>query len=274
VSVFSAPLPIAVITELLGVPNDRGAEFARFGATIGSALDGVKSLRHARALMHANASLEQMFAELFALRRREPTGDVLSAIVAAEGSQVTPAEMVPMCTLLLIAGFETTVNLVSNGVLALLDHREQWEALCADPSLAAGTVEEVLRYDPPVQRTGRIALADVAVGGADIGRGSFVVTLLGAAGRDPAVYDKPGRFDITRRPAVEHLAFSSGIHYCLGAALARLEGEIGLQTLFARFPELTLAGSPTRRGTRVLRGYDEIPVRLSRRSAAAPVSSR
>jgi cytochrome P450 len=262
VAAFAAPLPIAVITELLGVPNDRAAEFARFGATIGSALDGVQSLRHARALMHANASLEQMFVDLFALRRREPAGDVISAIVAAEGAQVTPAEMVPLCTLLLIAGFETTVNLISNGVLALLDHREQWDTLCADPSLAAGTVEEVLRYDPPVQRTGRIALEDVSLGGADIGRGSFVVTLIGAAGRDPAAYDEPARFDITRRPAVEHLAFSSGIHYCLGAALARLEATVAFRVLAERAPTLRGAGSVQLRDAATIRGPLHLPVRV------------
>jgi cytochrome P450 len=261
VRAFSAPLPIAVITELLGVPNEHAADFAQFGATIGSALDGVKSLRHARALMHANASLEQMFVALFEQRRREPAGDVISAIVAAEGEQVTPSEMVPLCTLLLIAGFETTVNLVSNGVLALLDHREQWELLCADPALAAGTVEEVLRYDPPVQRTGRIALADVSVGGADIARGSFVVTLLGAAGRDPDVYDDPGRFD-TRRPGVEHLAFSTGIHYCLGAALARLEATIALRVLAERVPTLRPAGSVALRNAATIRGPLHLPVRV------------
>ena len=260
VTSFAAPLPIAVISDLLGVPHSRADDFARYGATIGSALDGIKSLRHARALMQANAELEKLFQELFDLRRREPAEDVISTIVAASGSTVRPSEMVPLCTLLLIAGFETTVNLISNGTLALLDNPEQWQALCDDPSLAPAAVEEVLRYDPPVQRTGRVALQDVSVEGVDVRRNQLVLTLLGGAGRDPDVYDRPARFDIARVQPVEHLAFSSGIHYCLGQPLARLEAIVAFEALATRLPGLRRAGRVVRRDSATIRGPLQLPL--------------
>lgn len=260
VSKFAAPLPIAVISDLLGVPTAKADEFASWGATIGTALDGVKGVRHLRALMRANAGLERMFGELFEQRRRDPAEDVISSVVAAEGDRITPAEMVPICVLLFIAGFETTVNLISNGVMALLAHPEQWSALHADPSLAAGAVEEVLRYDPPVQRTGRVALVDTELEGVALRRGEYVVTLTGAANRDPAAYDEPGRFDITRSPSVEHLAFSSGIHYCLGAPLARIEATIALGALAERLPTLRRAGRVVRRNASTIRGPLRLPV--------------
>jgi P450-derived glycosyltransferase activator len=260
VSAFAAPLPIAVISDLLGVPLTHADDFARWGATIGTALDGVKGVRHLRALLQANAALEALFRELFELRRREPQDDVISKVVAAEGEQLRPDEMVPLCTLLFIAGFETTVNLISNGVMALLAHREQWTALHRDPSLASGAVEEILRYDPPVQRTGRLALADAQLDGAFIRRGEYVVTLTGAANRDPAVYDEPARFDITRTLPVEHLAFSSGIHYCLGAPLARMEATIALAALAQRLPGLRRAGRVVRRNAATIRGPLRLPV--------------
>ena len=263
VTSFAAPLPIAVISELLGVPHSRADDFARYGATIGSALDGIKSLRHARALMQANAELEQLFEDLFALRRRDPADDVISTVVAASGSTVRPGELVPLCTLLLIAGFETTVNLISNGTLALLENPAQWKRLCDDPTLAASAVEEVLRYDPPVQRTGRIALQDTEVDGVQVRRNELVLTLLGAAGRDPAVYDDPARFDITRVQPVEHLAFSSGIHYCLGQPLARLEASIAFAALAERLPRLHRAGRVVRRASATIRGPLHLPLAAS-----------
>jgi P450-derived glycosyltransferase activator len=257
---FAAPLPIAVISDLLGVPNTHMRDFARWGATIGTALDGVKGVRHIRALMAANAGLERLFEELFEQRRRQPADDVVSAVVAAEGDQITPAEMVPFCILLFIAGFETTVNLISNGVLALLADPEQWAALGNDPSLAEGAVEEILRYDPPVQRTGRVALADVDLDGVHLQRGEFVVVLTGAANRDPSVYAEPARFDITRTLPVEHLAFSSGIHYCLGAPLARMEATMALAALAERLPSLRRTGRVARRNAATIRGPLHLPV--------------
>jgi P450-derived glycosyltransferase activator len=257
---FAAPLPIAVISDLLGVPTTHADQFARWGATIGTALDGVKGVRHLRALLRANAGLERLFTELFDERRRDPREDVISNVVAADGERITPAEMVPICVLLFIAGFETTVNLISNSVLALLAHRDQWASLHADPSLAAGAVEEVLRFDPPVQRTGRVALVDTELDGVALHRGDYVVTLTAAANRDPSVYDDPQRFDITRAPSVEHLAFSSGIHYCLGAPLARIEATIALAALAERLPSLRRAGRIVRRNASTIRGPLHLPV--------------
>lgn len=261
VSDFSAPLPIAVITALLGIPDSDVATFSRYGVLIGGALDGIRSLRQAAQLQSADSELEQLFENLFALRREQPQDDVISHIVAAEGDQVRPAEMLPICFLLLIAGFETTVNLISNGVIALLGHPEQWKALCADPEgLAHIAVEETLRYDPPVHLTDRDALEPVELEGRRIGTGQKVITLLAAANRDPEVYANPAMFDLGRENPAPHLAFSSGIHYCLGQPLATLEARIALQMLAERLPGLRQAGPVKRRNATVIRGPLSFPV--------------
>jgi cytochrome P450 len=261
VSVLAAPLPIVVITDLLGIPDADEAAFAQYGAVIGSALDGIKSLRHASRLQANGVKLQRLFGDLFELRRREPADDIISRLVAAEGDQVKPAEMMPMCVLLLVAGFETTVNLIGNCVLALLAHRDQWQDLCDDPgALAARAVEETLRFDPPVQRTDRVALEPVNLEGRTIGRGQAVVTLIGGANRDPEVYSQPGTFSIHREAEAEHLAFSSGIHYCLGQPLARLEATIAVQMLAERMPGLALAAPVRRRDTTTIRGPLRLPV--------------
>ena len=264
ISGFAAPLPIAVITDLLGVPDADAGRFAHYGAVLGGGLDGVRSLRHARELEACNDALAHLFEELLALRRREPADDVISAIVSVEGEQVRPDEMVPLCALLLIAGFETTVNLVGNGVMALLSHPEQWRALCDEPGLAAKAVEETLRWDAPVQSTGRVALEPVEIDGRRLDKGTWVNVLLGGANRDPAVFARPDRFDISRGSA-EHLAFSGGIHHCLGRPLARLEGAVAFEALAARLPGLYLAGPGRRRDTFVLRGWEELPVAVAGR---------
>jgi cytochrome P450 len=285
VSGFAAPLPIVVITDLLGIPDSRAADFARYGQAIIGSLDGIKSVRHARQLLTARTDLRRLFEHLFELRRREPRDDIVSHLVAAEGEQITPREMVPMCNLLLVAGFETTVNLISNAVLALLAHPEQWQALCADPDgLAPQVVEEVLRWDPPVQRTSRIALEPVELEGQLIRQGQQVITLIGAANRDPAAYRDPDTFDTTRfDPARSHgtrsdgthagppphLAFASGIHYCLGHALARAEAAVALRLLATRLPALSRSGPVRRRNTTIIRG----PLNLPITPGTAPVPS-
>jgi cytochrome P450 len=185
----------------------------------------------------------------------------VSDIVAAEGDQIKPHEMLPMCVLLLVAGFETTVNLIGNAVNALLDHPDQWAALCADPhTLAPKAIEETLRFDPPVQRTGRYASEATELAGFEVRPGRFVVTLIGAANRDPDVYADPDTFDITRTPEAEHLAFSAGIHYCIGQPLATLEATIALQTLAERMPSLRRAGRVRRRNATTIRGPQRLPV--------------
>ena len=265
VSALAAPLTIAVITDLLGVPDADAAAFAQYGVILGSALDGIKSLRHA-SQVHANrVKLQRLFENLFELRQYEPADDIISRMVAAEGGQVKATEMVPMCILLLVAGFETTVNLIGNCVLALLSHREQWHELCADPqALATKAVDETLRFDSSIQITDRVALEPLELEGQTVGRGQYVVTLLGGANRDPEIYPEPGTFNIHRQAAAEHLAFSSGIHYCVGGPLARLEATITLRMLAERMPGLTLAGPIQRRNTTTIRGPLHLPVTASR----------
>jgi cytochrome P450 len=199
---------------------------------------------------------------LFALRRSEPTDDLVGRLVQAEGNQVKSTEMLGMARLLLIAGFETTVNLIGNAVNALLDNPEQWAALCADPAgLAAGAVEETLRFDPPVQQVGRYALEPVELEGESIRQGQFVLTLIGAANRDPQVYPDPNRFNINREQLPDHLAFSSGIHNCIGRPLAVAEATIALRSLAERMPYLRRAGAPRRRAASNPRGLVQLPVR-------------
>jgi cytochrome P450 len=162
---------------------------------------------------------------------------------------------------LLIAGFETTVNLIGNAVVALLDHPEQWAALCADPrGLAPKVVEEALRFDPPVQRTMRVALEPLELDGYFVHKGQWIIVLIGAANRDPEAYERPDDFDIHREGGPDHLAFSAGIHYCIGQALARLEGTIALQMLAERMPRLRRAGAVKRRNATTIRGPLRLPV--------------
>ncbi|MBV2366373.1 cytochrome P450 [Streptomonospora nanhaiensis] len=260
---FAAPLPIAVISELLGIPEVDNERFLRYGNALGASLDGVRSARQYRELRRAAHEIDALFARLIEVRRADPGEDAVSALVTSlEEDRITAAELRTMARLLLIAGFETTVNLIGNGVAALLRHRGEWERLCADPGgLAPGAVEEVLRFDSPVQVTGRYPHRDIEVGGLAVPRGTPVILLLGAAGRDPEVFPEPDRFDITRANAAEHLAFSAGAHYCLGAPLARLEGEIALRALAERLPGLRAAAVPTRRRTTTIRGYSRFPVR-------------
>jgi cytochrome P450 len=162
----------------------------------------------------------------------------------------------------LAAGFETTVNLLGNGIALLHDHPDQLALLRAQPELWANAVDEILRYDPPVLLTGRIAERDTVIAGKHINAGAIVSTVLAAANRDPKVFEDPDRFDVTRANAKDHLAFSTGRHYCLGAALARMEGEVGLRMLFERYGEVRLLPGATRRPTRILRGYETLPASL------------
>jgi cytochrome P450 len=280
VSDFAAPLPIAVITDLLGIPDSRSADFATYAVPIGTSLSGIKSMRHARKLKASTMGLVKLFMQLFELRRREPGDDIISHLVAAQGDdQITAEEMLRMCILLLIAGYETTENLIGNGVLALLGHPQQWEMLCADPGgLAARTGEEVLRWDTPVQRTDRFALQDLELEGKAVRKGQLVVTLLGAANRDPEVYHDPDAFDIMRENTAGHLAFSTGIHYCLGQALARLEARIAFQQLAARLPGLARHGGVKWRDGTAIRGPLHLPVtagpaRIARKPVSAGLTS-
>ncbi|MEU3306062.1 cytochrome P450 [Nocardiopsis sp. NPDC006832] len=262
---FAQPLPIMVISHLLGVPEEDRADFDRIGNVIGAALDGARSARQLGRIRQATADLDALLERLMVERRADPREDVVSDLVAHfdEGA-LTASELGSMFRLLLVAGFETTVNLIGNGTMALLRHREEWERLVDDPEMAAGAVEETLRYDSPVQLTGRWAREDTEVEGVPIGAGQQVICLLGSANRDPEHFDDPDRFDITRPDAAEHLAFSGGTHYCLGAPLARLEGQIALRTLSRRVPGLRPTAMPTRRDTLTVRGLATFPVTVGR----------
>lgn len=260
---FATPLPIAVISELLGVPDVDEAEFAGYGATLATALDGLHSIGHVRRLVLAQRRLYRIFDDLFALRTAEPRDDLVSSLLAKQSAQadrITPTTLSALCRLLLVAGFETTVNAIGNGVRALLADPEQWRLLVQDPSRADAVVEEVLRYDPPVQLTGRAVLADTELAGTPLRRGQAVVLLLAGANRDPDAYPDPGRFDLTRDPGPEHLAFSGGIHYCLGAPLARLELAAAFRTLAQRLPGLRLAGPVRMARSTAIHGAVSIPV--------------
>ncbi|HMC70399.1 MAG TPA: cytochrome P450, partial [Mycobacteriales bacterium] len=214
--------------------------------------------------MSALRELNAFFDRHIEHRRRDPGEDILSQLVHVEidGDRLSDYELKATAILLLVAGFETTVNLIGNGTMLLLGHDEQRALLREDETLWPNAIEEMLRIDPPVQYTGRCAMEDVEVDGVAIPKGRMVAVLIGGANSDPAVFAEPRRFDVTRANARDQLAFSAGIHYCLGAALARLEGHVALQTLFTRYPDLGPVAAPVRRRTRLLRGYDSIPVHL------------
>jgi cytochrome P450 len=259
---YAAQLPVTVIAEIIGVPEDMRADLLRIGNDAALTLDPVLSWRdyHTadRAIRDGNAWLDDHIAEL----RRNPGEDLLSELVrvSADGDRLSDEELRVNVLLLLGAGFETTVNLIGNATALLLEHPDQLDTLKADPDGWDNAVDEVLRYDSPVQITVRTPREDADIAGHRLRAGRPVILMLGAANRDPGVFTEPNRFDVSRSDARQHLAFSAGAHYCLGAQLARLEARIALRALFDRFPQLTLDASPTRRATRVLHGYAQLPV--------------
>ena len=261
---YAALVPVTVIAEMLGVPAEMRPTLLTWGDGAAASLDmGLPWQRYARAERALAAFDAWLRGHLRALRRN-PGEDLLSKLVQVsddDGSGLTEQELVATSMLILAAGFETTVNLISNGAVRLFEHPDQRARLAEDPSLWSNAVDEVLRHDSPVQRTARMARRDTEVEGVPIAEGEIVVTVLGAANRDPAVFPDPDRFDVARPNAREHVAFSSGIHYCLGAALARMEGEVALRALFTRFPDLAPAGDGVRRPTIILRGWETLPVR-------------
>jgi cytochrome P450 len=272
---YASLLPATVIAEMLGAPVAMRGQFLRWGAGAALSLDPGLTLRDYRRAQRDQTALQAWMAGHLDRLRRSPGDDLLSALVAVhdEGGAggadryLTDDELLSIASLVLAAGFETTVNLLGNGAALLVAHPDQLAALQEGRASWATATDEVLRFDSPVQRTGRLALRDTEVAGERVAAGTLVIMILAGANRDPAVFTDPQRFDVTRTDADRHVSFSQGIHYCLGAGLARLEGEIGLRALFTRFPDLALAGPPRRRETRLLRGYDAMPVRLG---AAVP----
>jgi cytochrome P450 len=256
------PLPVTVICELFGVPEADRDRFRAWSRGLVHLLDPLVASDALERALRARQALRDYLGGLIAERRAHPTGDLLTALIAAEdqGHQLTEAELVSMCVLLLVAGHETTVNLIANGMLALLRDPAARARLEADAALARGAVEELLRYDSPVQFTSRHALADLDVGGRRVRAGETVVAVLGAANRDPAQFPDPDRLDLGRAPN-RHVAFGGGIHFCLGAPLARMEAAIAIPAMLARLPGLELGPRPpVRRDTVTLRGLASLPV--------------
>lgn len=256
---LSAPLPIAVISDLLGIPDADTETFTRYGTALGGVLDGIQSLRHARQAYAARDALQDMFTRLIEQRRADPQDDMLTLLTQQEGEAIQPEEMLPLCQLLLVAGFETTVNLIGNSMHALTQNADQWRLLVDDPDLAATAVEETLRFDPPVQFTSRICFEESEIDGQLVKKDRWVAIGIGGTGRDPDAFERPNVFDITRAPT-DHLAFSSGIHYCVGAPLARLEAQIALRVLAERLPGLHPAGRAPVRSTNTIRARQRVPL--------------
>lgn len=273
VASYASRLPVAVIAQILGVPPEDHGRVLRLGHLAAPSLDVGLTRRQFAVVDGAVRDFQQWLTGHIAHLRREPGDDLLSQLVQIEdgGERLDEVELKAVAGLLLAAGFETTVNLLGSAVVLLLEHPDQLELLRSDPDLWPGAVDEALRLEGPVQMTGRFAVRDTELSGQRIGKGGIVVTYLGGANRDPAVFPDPDAFDVRRPNARDHLTFSAGRHFCIGAALARLEGEIGLRALFDRYPHLELAGGAQRRTTRVLRGWQSLPVRLEARQPAGQV---
>jgi cytochrome P450 len=259
------PLPVTVISEMLGVPEGDRDAIRQWSADVARSLDAIglpQATDIATRGRAARRALGEYFRGLIPERRRHPRADLLSQLIAVEeqGDKLSEGELLATCVLLYIAGHETTVNLIGNGLLALLRHPAEVARLRADPGLIPSAVEELLRYDGPVQRTARITRTDLEIDGRGIAKGSMVVVLLGAANRDPAYFPDPDRLDVARADN-RHIAFGFGIHFCLGAPLARLEAQIAFGTLLRRAPRLALATEKTEwRDSQVLRGLTALPV--------------
>jgi unspecific monooxygenase len=264
IATLAHPLPVIVISEMLGVPPEDQERFTAWSDLLARGLDPdflVPPEDLARR-DRARAEFGDYFRELAARRRSAPGDDLLSGLAAIE--ELSEDDLIATCILLLVAGHETTVNLIANGTLALLRAPDQLAWFRANPDAAVAVVEELLRYDPPVQLSARVALEDAEIAGRSIRSGEVLMLLLGAANRDPEVFTDPERLDVTRwmTESPRHLAFGQGIHFCLGAPLARIEGQVALTALMRR--EVSLLPGPLRyKDNLILRGLASLPVRVS-----------
>lgn len=268
VAQLAFPLPFQVISDMLGMPEADGERMRDWSHTMTKMLDPIVAYDDVEAALHASDSMLVHVRDAIAWKRREPADDLLSALVAvaddATGEQLSEEELVAQVVLLYIAGHETTVNLIGNGTLALLRHPDQLARLRDDPSLDANAIEELLRYDSPVQFSRRITTSDIEIAGVAVPARTFVMTCLGSANRDPAKWGPTAdELDLGRDGASQHVSFGSGVHYCLGAALARLEGQLAIPRLVRRFPAMSLLDdAPAWGGRIVLRGLDRLRVAL------------
>jgi cytochrome P450 len=258
------PLPVAVIGELLGVPVADRPAFLPLSRAGTLAFEPGAGPDEIAAANRAGEEMEAYFRDLFARKREDPGDDLLTELMAVEerGDVLTEQELISTAIVLFGAGFETTANLIGNGLLALLRHPEQLARLRQDPALVRPAVDELLRYDGPVQVDARTASADLELDGAVVPAGSVVVALLGSANRDERRFADPDRLDVGRDDGPS-LAFGAGIHHCLGAALARMEGQVVLSGLLRRFDEIELLDdAPPWRDTITMRGLEALPLRL------------
>jgi len=261
---FAYPLPVIVIAEMLGVPSADRAKFVSWSNQLVAIVDPFSAPAGLESVQPAYEEMAAYLRGICAERRRDPREDLISALVAAEdqGDALSEAELISTCGVILGAGYETTASALGNAVLALLRNPDERKRLCDDPSLIESAVEEFLRYDPPVQATDRIATRDCEIRGKRIRKGQLVVTLLAAANRDPERFANPERLDLGRRDNT-HLSFSHGVHFCLGAQLARAELQIAIATLLRRHPHFE--GDPRTEAWRpsiTLRGLTTLPLEL------------
>ncbi len=257
------PLPFTVISEMLGMPDGNRDEVRGWSHTLTKTLDPILSPEEVEASIGAANNMMAHIENVLAWKREHPADDLLSGLLAAEdeGDRLSQIELLDQVILLYVAGHETTVNLIGNATLALLEHPEQLALLRADPALDGGAVEELLRYDSPVQFSRRITTADLDVDGTTVPKGSFMLTCLGSANHDGERWGRTAdQLDLGRTDANQHMSFGNGIHHCLGSSLARTEAQVAIGTLVRRFPNLALAGLPERNGRVVLRGLESLPV--------------
>lgn len=262
---LAAPLPVIVIAELMGVPPEDRDQLVRRSDELVELLDPLSGREGLDPPKRASRALAEYFRGLLAERRREPRDDLLSAMLAAEeqGERLQEGELLSLCELILAAGNETTRNLIGNGVLALIRHPEERKRLQEEPALLPSAVEEFLRFDGPIQMTDRVATEDCEIGGQRIRAGQLVGVLLGSANRDPERFADPDRLDVGRGDN-RHLAFGHGLHFCLGAGLARLEAQVAIGALLRRFPDFRGEPEPTGwKNSVVLRGPTGLPLRLA-----------
>ena len=262
---FAFPLPVIVIAEMLGVPAQDLEQFKEWSNDIVLSLEPILSEEQRVRFRRSEEELYEYFEGIIAQRRRNPQDDLISALLAAEdeGDRLSHQELLATLLLLLVAGNETTRNMIGNGMLALVRNPEELRRLRDDPDLLDSAIDELLRYDSPVQLDGRKLVEDVEMGGKLMRAGQQVVAVIGAANRDPAAFSEPDRLDIGRQEK-SHISFGRGIHYCLGASLAMLEGRIAFASLLERFSSIRLAAEPRQRKQVVLRGVENLLIDVER----------